>query len=40
MMDVAGKSPKSTYIVFEEIDRDNWAVGDTLLSEKWNIIPE
>ncbi len=30
---VAGKNPKTTYIVFEEIDRENWAVGDRLLSE-------
>ena len=30
---VAGKKPSSTYIVFEEIERDSWAVGDTLLSD-------
>ena len=30
---VTGKSKKSTYIVFEQISRDNWAVGQDLLSE-------
>lgn len=34
LMDVAGKKPESTYIVFEEIERENWAVGGRLLSEK------
>ncbi len=32
--DVAGKPPKATYIVFEEVERENWAVGGNLLSEK------
>jgi 4-oxalocrotonate tautomerase len=31
--DIAQKKPESTYIVFDEIDRDSWAVGDRLLSE-------
>ncbi len=30
---VAGKNPKSTYIVFDEVERENWAVGERLLSE-------
>ncbi len=34
LKDVAGKNPDSTYIVFEEIERENWAVGGRLLSEK------
>ncbi|MDX9703829.1 MAG: 4-oxalocrotonate tautomerase family protein [Candidatus Auribacterota bacterium] len=28
---VAGKPKKSTYIVIEEVDRANWAVGGELL---------
>ena len=34
LFNVAGKKPESTYIVFEEVSRDNWAVGSRLLSEK------
>ena len=34
LFSVAGKKPESTYIVFEEINRDNWAVGSRILSEK------
>ena len=33
LYDVAGKNPSTTYIVFEEVDLENWAVGDKLLSE-------
>jgi len=33
LSEVAGKSPSSTYIVFEEVEKENWAVGDRLLSE-------
>lgn len=33
LYDVAGKKPSSTYIVFEEVERDSWAVGGTLLSD-------
>ncbi|PKL16145.1 MAG: 4-oxalocrotonate tautomerase [Spirochaetae bacterium HGW-Spirochaetae-5] len=32
LKEVAGKDPKTTYIVFEEVDRENWAVGENLLS--------
>ena len=31
--EVAGKHPKSTYVVFEEVDRENWAAGGKLLTE-------
>ncbi len=34
MEEVAGKSPASTYITFQEIERDHWSVGPELLSEK------
>jgi 4-oxalocrotonate tautomerase len=33
LFDVAGKNQASTYIVFDEINRDNWAVGKKLLSD-------
>lgn len=32
LKEVAGKDPETTYIVFEEVDRENWAVGGKLLS--------
>ena len=31
--EVAGKNPKSTYVVIEEVSRENWAVGGKLLTE-------
>ncbi len=31
--EVAGKDPKTTYVVFEEVSRENWAVGGKLLTE-------
>ncbi len=34
LQDVAGKSPESTYVVIEEINRDNWGKGGKLLSDK------
>ncbi len=34
LQEVAGKDPSSTYTVFEEVERGNWAVGETLLSDK------
>ena len=34
LQDVAGKNPSSTYIVFEEVERDDWAIGGTLLSDR------
>ncbi len=31
--EVAGKPPSSTYIVIDEIDRENWAKSGKLLSD-------
>ena len=31
---VAQKKPESTYIVFDEVDRKDWAAGGKLLSEE------
>ncbi len=33
--EVANKPPEATYIVIEEVDRDNWGKGGKLLSDKW-----
>lgn len=33
LLDVAGKKPETTYVVFDEVDRENWAVGENLLSD-------
>lgn len=30
---VAGKNLKFTYVVFEELERENWAIGGRLLSD-------
>lgn len=32
LLKVAGKPKKSTYLVIEEVSRDNWAIGDDFLS--------
>ncbi len=32
LLRVANKPKKATYLVFEEVSRDNWAIGDDLLS--------
>jgi 4-oxalocrotonate tautomerase len=32
LLRVANKPKKATYLVFEEVSRDNWAIGDYLLS--------
>ncbi|MDD5457098.1 MAG: 4-oxalocrotonate tautomerase family protein [Candidatus Margulisbacteria bacterium] len=29
---VADKPKNSTYVVFDEVDRENWAVGESLLA--------
>ena len=29
---IAGKPKESTYLVFDEVDRENWAKGDKLLA--------
>ncbi len=31
--EVAGKPPSTTYVVIEEVERENWAVGGKLLSD-------
>ncbi len=33
LQDVAGKAPKSTYVVIEEVSRENWSVEGVPLSE-------
>ena len=33
LYDIAGKDPKTTYVVIEEVDPENWAVGGKLLSD-------
>lgn len=33
LFNIAQKNPKTTYIVFDEVSRDCWAVGDKLLSQ-------
>ena len=30
---IAGKNPKFTYVVIEEVERENWAIGGRLLSD-------
>ncbi len=32
LQEVAGKPPSVTYVVIDEVDRDDWAVGGRLLS--------
>jgi len=32
--DVAGKPPQYVYVVFDEVKRENWAMGGTLFSER------
>lgn len=32
--EVAGKSPEYVYVVFDEIDRENWAMAGKLFSNK------
>lgn len=32
--EVANKPPSATYVVIEEIDRDNWGKGGELLSDR------
>ena len=31
IVDITGKSAQYVYIVFEEVDRENWGIGGTLL---------
>ncbi len=32
--DIAGKPKDHTYVVFDEIDAENWAVGDGLVADR------
>ncbi len=34
LQEVANKPPEATYIVIEEVDRDNWGKAGKLLSDK------
>ncbi len=34
LQEVAGKPPESTYVVIEEISRENWGKGGKLLSDR------
>ncbi len=34
LQDVAGKPPESTYVVIDEVNRENWGKGGKLLSDK------
>ncbi len=34
LSEVAGKSPESVYIVFQEVEREDWAVGGILFADK------
>lgn len=34
LQEVAGKDPESTYIVIEEVERENWAKGGKLFSDR------
>ncbi len=33
LQDVTGKPKDYTYVVFQEVERENWGVGDQLLSD-------
>lgn len=33
LQDVAGKPPEYVYVVFDEVDRENWAMGGKLFSK-------
>jgi 4-oxalocrotonate tautomerase len=33
LFEIAGKPPAVTYIAFEELDHENWAVGGKLLTK-------
>jgi len=34
LQDVAGKPPEYVYVVFDEVDRENWALAGKLFSER------
>jgi 4-oxalocrotonate tautomerase len=33
LVDVLGKNPKSTFIVIDEVDTDNWGIGGQSITE-------
>ena len=33
MQEVLGKEPKSTFVIIEEVENENWGVGGALVSE-------
>ena len=33
--DVTGKPSQYVYVVFEEVERENWAIAGKLLKDKW-----
>lgn len=34
LQEVAGKPPEYVYVVFDEVDRENWALAGKLFSER------
>ncbi len=36
LKDVLGKDPKTTYVVIDEVDTDNWGVGGESLTVLWS----
>lgn len=34
LQEVAGKPPQYTYVVIEEVERENWAMGGELFADK------
>lgn len=34
LQDVAGKPPEYVYVVFDEVDRENWAMAGKLFSDR------
>lgn len=35
LFDVLGKDPKTTYVVIDEVDTDNWGVNAQSLTDLW-----
>ena len=33
LVDVLGKNPKSTFVVIDEVDTDNWGIGGQSITE-------
>ena len=34
MVEICGARPESTFVVVDEVERENWAVGGVLMSER------